>query len=124
MNKYEESLDWLKKTFNQYLGDWQLSSVHFGIHRDFKELVDKETELESRKEKLVVGSVWECVVDCLVETDNLQLFRLTKRGCVSVKILKHNANYVDVEYKSLLLNRVSLLSMPTDQFLLCFKPHD
>jgi len=38
MNKYEETLSWLEKTFNQYLGDWQLSSVHFGLHRDLKEL--------------------------------------------------------------------------------------
>ena len=43
MNKYEEALSWLEKTFNQYLGDWQLSSVHFGLHRDLKELVDKAT---------------------------------------------------------------------------------
>lgn len=43
MNKYQEAIIWLENTFNQYLGDWRLSSVHYGLYRDFEELVDKAT---------------------------------------------------------------------------------
>ena len=43
MNKFQEAIIWLENTFNQYLGDWRLSSIHYGLYRDLKELVDKAT---------------------------------------------------------------------------------
>jgi hypothetical protein len=65
--KYQEALDRIKseRLWDEGLGDYY--NVFDRDNKDLKliqELVDKETELQSRKDKLVVGSEWECVVKC------------------------------------------------------------
>ena len=68
MNKYEDGLKTLLHEINFPSKE---CDVHFGeamrqiakAEKDLQELVDKEIELETRKDKLVIGSEWECIVE-------------------------------------------------------------
>lgn len=75
----------------------------------FKELVDKEEEMQSRKDKLVVGSEWVCVADCYHFNGlitNGEIFTLKRVNKMRVTISSLDCEtYVMYE-----------------QFLLCFKP--
>ena len=84
-----------------------------------QELVDKEIELESRKEKLVVGSEWVCLVDCLCSVDDNKKQR-------KVGLIKKGSKFKIYEFIEV-LGRVTIkeplkFDIPIDQFLLCFKP--
>jgi hypothetical protein len=60
MNKYQEALNQIVTLY----GIRSATREHYqGVHDVLKPLVDKEIELQSRKDKLVVGSEWECVVE-------------------------------------------------------------
>jgi hypothetical protein len=84
------------------------------------ETFDKEIELQSRKEKLVVGSEWECLVDCLCSVEDNKKQR--KVGLIIGKGSKFKIyEFIEV------LGRVKIkeplkFDIPADQFLLCFKP--
>ena len=73
------------------------------------DLVNEKLEQESRKDKLVVGSKWECVANCYCEFwgDCLKI----EKGTV-IQLQSNHGH-------TLALNRGI---MPTQQFLLCFKP--
>ena len=79
-----------------------------------QELVNEKLEQESRKDKLVVGSKWECIVSCFA---NDSMFY--KVG-TKVKVLSLE------EYERVFFVRVKSewqeVIFVVDQFLLCFKP--
>jgi hypothetical protein len=77
-----------------------------------EQLVSEKEELQSRKDKLVVGSEWECVAHCYGEN---RQYKPTSKAII-YKIESGYWNYVEIFIDTLLDN------MPTDQFLLCFKP--
>lgn len=97
---YQEALDRLENFAH-----------HGGI---IQELVNEKLEQESRKDKLVVGSEWECIVSCFA---NDSMFY--KVG-TKVKVLSLE------EYDRVFFVRVKSewqeVIFVVDQFLLCFKP--
>ena len=72
MNKYQEALNTLESFSRQYISERSFSDEYEEKQIERIEeklnllqgLVDKEIELQSRKDKLIVGSEWECVADC------------------------------------------------------------
>ena len=126
MNKYQEALeeltnraDQIKHTLdNNFLiavAEQEISLAH----NTLQELVDKEIELESRKDKLFVGSEWECLVDCLCSVDDNKKQR-------KVGLIKKGSKFKIHEFIEV-LERVTIkeplkFDIPVDQFLLCFKP--
>ena len=60
MKDYQEALDRLENF--AYHGGEKGNNVKI-----IQELVNEKLEQESRKDKLVVGSEWECVADCYCE---------------------------------------------------------
>jgi len=77
-------------------------------------LAIEKDEQESRKDKLVVGSKWECVANCIID-----------RGVRSSEYIK-NGDIVKVYYFDtelfVFIDDDRHRMMPTQQFLLCFKP--
>lgn len=63
MNKYKEALDDIKDIYTNK-DDRLVGEVFEKQVLILQELVDKEIELESRKDKMIVGSEWICEVDC------------------------------------------------------------
>ena len=119
MNKYQEA--WNKIVIALF----DIGIIGFKklpLDEEFKiinELINKEIELQSRKDKLVVGSEWECVVDCLCSVDDNKKQR--KVGCVRKGSKFKIYEFIEV------LGRVTIkeplkFDIPIDQFLLCFKP--
>ena len=72
-------------------------------------LVEKEAERQSRKDNLVVGSKWECVAECFVQFQGEIL--MAKKGDLLTLFSVSNNTVC-----------ASSVVMPTDQFLICFKP--
>jgi hypothetical protein len=74
-------------------------------------LVNEKLEQESRKDYLIVGSQWECVANCYYESygDALKI----QKGEVTKITSYHNHTLA-----------ITRGIMPTQQFLLCFKPID
>lgn len=95
MNKYRDAL--------YRLDDGEHTIEDFEL---LKKLAKEKDEQESRKDKLVVGSEWECVYLCFGRhsiwniEDVCQVTRITENG-----VGLSNEDY-----------------MPKDQFLICFKP--
>ena len=124
MNKYQEALDELEANAVQWKANkkWNKENGFFiddvGIEemvaysKLLQELVDKEIELQSRKEKLVVCSQWECVANCYGE--HWKYHKTNK--VVITKIYNLYGNYINVRCGQLDDN------IPEQQFLLCFKP--
>ena len=114
MKDYQEALDRLENF--AYHGGEKGNNVKI-----IQELVNEKLEQESRKDKLIVGSEWECVAECLSErvTDGVSYTRLEDIKD-SVEITKIGLGYVN--YKLLKIEMILEFTMPTQQFLLCFKP--
>ena len=100
MNKYKLALDKLK---NYSIGE------ALRCEEILKELVNEKLEQESRKDKLIVGSQWECVANCYYESygDALKI----EKGEITQLQSYHNHTLA-----------ISRGIMPTQQFLLCFRP--
>lgn len=107
MKDYQEALDRLENF--AYHGGEKGNNVKI-----IQELVNEKLEQESRKDKLIVGSEWECVVSCFAN-DSMYY----KVG-VKVKVLSLE------EYDKVLFVRVKSewqeVMFVADQFLLCFRP--
>ena len=108
MNKYQEALNAIKTEpkIQDYYGDY----INFFDKDDedialLQELVYKEIELQSRKDKLVVGSEWECIIDCYGSEHEFVVVQ-------SVKVFEILDDKVRIGYDWI----------PKQQFLLCFKP--
>ena len=118
---YQEALDELECNAIQWASNHKYNEKHnFYIDNEMcdemlnhskllQQLIDEKLEQESRKDKLVVGSKWKCVANCYCESygDALKI----EKGEITQLQSYHN--------HILALNRGI---MPTQQFLLCFKP--
>ena len=78
-----------------------------------QELVNEKLEQESRKDKLVVGSKWECIAE------NRGRNTVFKKG-IQIYIREVVENFITFGYGT--VNGYVVDSVPIDQFLLCFKP--
>jgi len=115
MNKYQEAYNDIKENTIQSTVNNKKNYMTSGVIsveslEAIKELVDKEIEQESRKDKLVIGSEWVCVADCYSE--NWAWKKGTK--VLVTRISNIYGNYVDIYDGSFEDN------MPEEQFLLCF----
>ena len=119
--KYQEALNktnfilrklsgWSGKDLSEIDNQYDL----FNNQALIQELVDKEIELQSRKDKLVVGSEWECVVPCF--GDDSMYYKVG----VKVKVLSFNK--YDKAYFVKVASDWQEVTFVKDQFLLCFKP--
>ena len=70
------------------------------------ETFDKEIELESRKDKLVVGSKWECVVECHGVYADFSIGEIVTILSIS------EGGYINFSNDAMII----------PQFLICFKP--
>ncbi len=78
--------------------------------------LDKATELESRKDKLIVGSEWECIVECYASSSfNYAVGDIIEFG-------DFNDGFVLLDEYYDFDNVKTRIIMPLQQFLLCFKP--
>ena len=120
MNKYQEALNAIKTEpkIQDYYGDY----INFFDKDDedialLQELVDKEIELESRKDKLIVGSEWVCVVEHHVEyMYDGEFYIIEVEQFISVTNLTDNI----VAFQTDFLNLKCVDNLT--HFLLCFKP--
>ena len=117
MNKYQEAFE----TIAMIHGVDGLVSQFL----DLKELVDEKLEQESRKDKLVVGSKWECQVNTLAPICNYADPILDNKAVAIgksaiVTVLEIEKHYLRLSVKYLRTTKRFFLS--PDQFLMCFKP--
>ena len=104
MKKYQEALRRMYELLGKIPFEVELSDL-----KPLSELVNEKLEQESRKDKLIVGSKWECVANCYCESygDALKI----EKGEITQLQSYHNHTLA-----------ISRGIMPTQQFLLCFKP--
>ena len=90
-----------------YNTDYYTQNKHY--FDELEKLAIEKDEQESRKDKLVVGSKWECVANCYCESygDALKI----EKGTV-VQLQSNHGHTL----------AISRGIMPTQQFLLCFRP--
>ena len=94
-----------------------ISSEHLGFRLHYEknlmqELIDYKFEQESRKDKLIVGSEWECVAE------NRGRNTVFKKG-IEIYIWEIEANFITFGHGT--VYGYVRDSVPIDQFLLCFK---
>jgi hypothetical protein len=127
-DKYERALIYIGETVVWKLHEHAPKNaiIHDCFPEQFellKELVDKETELQSRKDKLVVGSVWECVAENLAQLylesdiDSRMFFKGSY-----VVISEIGTSWVDAKQTDVTFEKEFNFTFMEDQFLLCFKP--
>lgn len=109
MKNYQKALDDMKR---HIVGIPVLGWYYTKDADLLQKLVDEKFEFESRKDNLIADSKWECVGECygdgafLKRNEVVTFVRKTGKFDV-VLIEKENGNDT---------------YMPTQQFLLCFKP--
>ena len=113
MKKYEEALYNIKVVTDFYKGNIKCQK---GVEI-IQELVDEKTEQLSRKDKLVVGSEWVCVVEHHVEYLHDGDFYIIEVGQF-ISVTNLTDNIVAFQTDFLNLKCVDTLT----HFLLCFKP--
>ena len=113
MKDYQNALDWFVGLMSTQLGFDDVKNEKQSLL--LQELVDKEIELQSRKDKLVVGSAWECVVPvCYLEHEyDFKTIRITKGDVVIIK---------EVFEKEICIQKYGLNCDNIEHFLLCFAP--
>ena len=123
MNKYKEALRNLENYVIEKLREEDLSINHFTIEIEvLQQLIDEKLEQESRKDKLIVGSQWECVAKCLTPISSHYIDPILDRRTIAIQkswvltVLEIEKDYVKLQHE----NTKCFLSQ--DQFLLCFKP--
>lgn len=113
MSTYTEALRNLENYVVEKLREEDLSINHFTVEFEvLKQLIDEKLEQESRKDKLIVGSEWECVVENRGRND------VFKKG-IEVYIWEVKGNFVNFGYGT--AYGYVRDSIPIEQFLLCFK---
>ena len=127
MNEYKEALKRIKsvQAWDESLGAfWNIFD-----HRDddiklIEELIAEKTEQLSRKDKLVVGSEWECVVNTYAPVrafyiDPVLDMNYSKIGkSAVVKVIDFD------DMRVLIVLNTTKCILSKDQFLLCFKPRE
>ena len=64
MKDYQEALRNLENYVIEKLREEDLSINHFTIEIEvLQQLIDEKLEQESRKDKLILGSKWECIAE-------------------------------------------------------------
>lgn len=109
MNKYEKALDLMKNNYG-WIDDCEFSLENQKLYMD---LLEEKIEFESRKDKLVEGSAWECVVPHLA--DATQPYDIKKGSKVTILDIAE-------EYLSYLNEKEELVLDAIEHFILCFKP--
>ena len=123
MSKYREALFSITFTMHHRVKPKYLSVCEDENLETLRELVEKDKEFQSRKEKLIVGSEWECVSQCLAErVAMLQCYTRIMNIDNMVTIAEFGCEYVN--FRLLDTNAPLLFTTPKDQFLLCFKPNE
>ena len=90
-----------------------------------KKVIDEYVEFESRKDKLVVGSEWECIAENLAQLylesdiDSRMFFKGS-----FVVISEIGTSWVDVRQTDVTFEKELDFTFMEDQFLLCFKPKE
>ena len=95
-----------------YNTDYYTQNKHY--FDELEKLAIEKDEQESRKDKLVVGSKWECVVSCFA--NDSMYYKVGVK--VKVLSLKEYDRELFVKVKS----EWQEVMFVVDQFLLCFKP--
>ena len=113
MNKYEQAqifIEWYVSVNEAKQSEVDATGKTDEFVSVLRELVDEKTEMLSRKDKLVVGSEWECVAGC-----NSKHFVYDVGDVVEV---------LCVENGHILLKPYAIRDdvIKEQQFLLCFKP--
>ena len=95
-----------------YNTDYYTQNKHY--FDELEKLAIEKDEQESRKDYLKVGSKWECVANCMID-----------KGAHSSEYVK-NGDIVEIHYCDpelfVFIDEHRFLMIPTQQFLLCFKP--
>jgi hypothetical protein len=113
--QYQEALDELECYSIQWVDDYvdnEAADKMLNHSKLLQQLIDEKLEQESRKDKLVVGSEWECVFECFGENRHYDV----KDNVVINKIFNLYGTYINVGHGQIDDN------IPEQQFLLCFKP--
>ena len=97
MNKYKEALRRMYELLGKIPYEVELSDLN-----PLSELVNEKLEQESRKDKLVVGSKWECVCKTYGKVKIIDIHPLSKT----------------VTFRNMLFSQTEKI----DDFILCFKP--
>ena len=105
---YQESLRRMYELLGKIPYEVELSDLN-----PLRELVFEKLEQESRKDKLIVGSQWECVAE------NRGRNTVFKKG-IETYILEIEENFITFGHGT--VYGYVRDSAPIDQFLLCFKP--
>ena len=110
MNKYLDAL--------YRLDDGEHTIEDFEL---LKKLAKDKDEQDSRKDKLVVGSEWECVVDCTVAhiTDIAPSWKGDE-----IQVTKIVLDVIEFRCLNDTERRKQKYTVGKDQFLLCFKPKE
>ena len=115
MKDYQEALDRLENF--AYHGGEKGNNVKI-----IQELVNEKLEQESRKDKLIVGSRWECVAKSLAPISARYIDPIFDKSTIAIQkswvltVLEIEKDYVKLQHE----NTKCFLSQ--DQFLLCFRP--
>ena len=123
---YQEVLDNLHDYVTEKLREDDLSVNHFIIEfNSLQQLIDERIEQESRKDKLTVGSTWECVAACfVVEIPSIVVEIPSEAKLTSIlTVLSDTCEFIgnDNLMTSVKVNDKHYI-IPTSQFLICFKP--
>ena len=111
MNKYQEALNRIIDEYIPMSFDGKPMNQQTADALILQELVWEKTEYESRKDKLIVGSEWECVYQ-----HSNDLIVLDKSDVVFIKHVGDKMVIYHCNKKD--LDRVDY----KDHFTLCFKP--
>jgi hypothetical protein len=123
-DKYERALIYIGETVVWKLHEHAPKNaiIHDCFPEQFellKELVDKETELQSRKDKLVLGSEWVCVANNTV-AQGINFDNIYKGDLIVIDGIV--INLVALKLVDEDEDRSGEFVIDEDQFLLCFKP--
>ena len=100
---YQEALRNLENYVVEKLREEDLSINHFTIEFEvLKQLIDEKLEQESRKDKLILGSQWECVCKTYGKVKIIDIHPLSKT----------------VTFRNMLFSQTEKI----DDFIICFRP--
>lgn len=134
MKNYQEAIDRIKE--HCLASPSRMMGEEFGFGHDYdmdhdgyedeiellQELLDEKTEQESRKDKLIIGSKWECVVDMMA----IEKPKNNVRGWIDItrceKVTIISLSYKDDNWFIEIGGFGYYVIMAKEQFLLCFKP--
>ena len=114
MKDYQEALDTLECNAIQWASNHKYNEKHnFYIDSEMcdemlnhskllQQLIDEKVEQESRKDKLIVGSEWECICKTYGKVKIIDIHPLSKT----------------VTFRNMLFSQTEKI----DDFILCFKP--